>query len=514
MNGSVSESDGPSPLASSPSPRDSQPRVRAFILILSLVAAARVLVMSAAYPPFVYIDESLHYENVTKYARVGLPGRGDDRYDAATARTVHTIGIHGAGSQAALTPEQREAAIEKSVATFAAARNCETFSPPLYYALAAAWLRAGEAIGFGPVALFYWLRFLAAPLYAAAVWFGCLAALRFHPARPQIAIAAGVILAALPQDILYTINSDVASPLAGAVALYLLVRWMMSAEGSLPLAIGGGLATAAAVLVKYSNVGALALFVVAAMLRLHRSRGAAVAEIAVAFACAAGPIAAWMAYCQAVTGDWTGVRDKAEMLGWTPLALAQSLRHPIFTPLGVQEFLGRLCVTFWRGEIVWGAAVQRVAGVDRFYIVVTALGAIGTLGWLIRPSAASRNERLPAVAYVIAIVAPVAFLALVSTRFDYGRCFFPSRGFPYFAAGRLLTGAIVPFAILLAGALAELLAFTKRRYACVVAATLIAALCVGSEAYLCYSAPSSVFASPYNFYHRGFAGDASASAPR
>jgi hypothetical protein len=41
----------------------------------------------------------------------------------------------------------------------------------------------------------------------------------------------------------------------------------------------------------------------------------------------------------------------------------------------------------------------------------------------------------------------VAFLALLSTQFDFGNCINPSREHPYFTSGRLLSGALIPFAI-------------------------------------------------------------------
>jgi hypothetical protein len=216
--------------------------------------------------------------------------------------------------------------------------------------------------------------------------------------------------------------------------------------------------------------------------------------------CTAVPLGLWMLRCQLVLGDWTALEDKYRQCGWTVLTLSQSLQHPIFGPPGMLEFITRLCLTFWRGEIIYDNSVQRVAAVDAFYLIVSALGLIGTFGWLLRPSPAGRAERPNAIVYFAAVASQVMYLGLISTRFDYGTFFFPSRGFPYFAAGRMLTGVIVPFAILLCGALSELLEFTRRRNAVVIAAGVIATVCFASEIYLCCVA-SHVFASPHNFYH-------------
>ena len=42
----------------------------------------------------------------------------------------------------------------------------------------------------------------------------------------------------------------------------------------------------------------------------------------------------------------------------------------------------------------------------------------------------------------------IEFLALLSSQFDFGVCINPARERPYFFQGRLLLGALIPFAIL------------------------------------------------------------------
>lgn len=482
--------------------------MKVWIWLLCALGTLRVLAFSAAYPFQDYVDEGLHLDVVLTFAHVGLPGPGDDYFDKDAARFIATYGVGGMNPPyqlpyAELPPAERERAVAAEAARIASFRNAETFAPPLYYALAALWYRIGEALGLRDLALLYWLRFLSAPLYGAAMWLGLRICTEFHPERPALALAAGLILAALPQDILYTINSDVFSPLAVALALYLLMRWMRAPRPSLALAACAGAAASLAMLGKYSNVGALAIVPVSLLVARRRPT---VAEVATLLLCTAVPLGAWMLRCQIVFGDWTALADKYAQIRWTVLPLSESLKHPIFGPLGLLEFLTRLCLTFWRGEIIYDNFVQRLPAADAFYLVVSALGVIGTAGWLLRPSPAARGERRNAVIYLTALASQVVFLGLISTRFDYGNFFFPSRGFPYFAAGRLLTGVIVPFAILLAGGLIELLAFTGRRNAVVVAAALIALVCLASEIYLCCIAPSAnVFASPHNFYRLLFA---------
>jgi hypothetical protein len=44
-------------------------------------------------------------------------------------------------------------------------------------------------------------------------------------------------------------------------------------------------------------------------------------------------------------------------------------------------------------------------------------------------------------------IASVGFLAFLSIQFDFGNCINPSRAHPYFTSGRLLSGALIPFAL-------------------------------------------------------------------
>ena len=47
----------------------------------------------------------------------------------------------------------------------------------------------------------------------------------------------------------------------------------------------------------------------------------------------------------------------------------------------------------------------------------------------------------------LCFIALVGFLALLSIQFDFGNCVNPSRAHPYFSSGRLLSGALIPFAL-------------------------------------------------------------------
>jgi hypothetical protein len=380
--------------------------------------------------------------------------------------------------------------------------NPDAFAPPLYYFVAGAWYRAGAAIGLHDFRLLYWTRFLNAGLYAllvALTWQFCA---RFLPDRPEIGWGAAALLAVFPQDVVYAITSDALAPAAAMLAIYLLMDWGERQTPGRARAAAAGVATAAALLVKLSNVPVLAVAVWVIARRIWRSRRGTRtlggAEIVVATLSVAVPVAAWAIYCHHQSGDFAGSAHKAADLGWTVLPLRAALHHPIFTAPGLLDFFGRLVPTFWRGELYWHAAPRRVAWVDAFYVAASVAALIAAaVAWFVRPAPALRRERPAAVALFLMLVCSVLFLAYISTRFDFGNCFFPSRGFPYFAAGRLMIGALGPFAILYTAGLAAIAPrdFRRAGFAVLLGATLL--ICVGVQAFL---APP-VFASPHNFFH-------------
>src|SRR5207247_4954274 len=47
----------------------------------------------------------------------------------------------------------------------------------------------------------------------------------------------------------------------------------------------------------------------------------------------------------------------------------------------------------------------------------------------------------------LSFISAFVFLALLSIQFDFGNCINPSRAHPYFTSGRLLSGALIPFAL-------------------------------------------------------------------
>jgi hypothetical protein len=97
---------------------------------------------------------------------------------------------------------------------------------------------------------------------------------------------------------------------------------------------------------------------------------------------------------------------------------------------------------------------------------------------------------------ILIFLAGVAFLALLSIQFDFGNCINPSPAHPYFTSGRLLSGALIPFAVVYVYGVAWLC----RRISAdlpVVMLGLIVVFVTASEIWV----NRLVFASEHNWFH-------------
>jgi hypothetical protein len=135
------------------------------------------------------------------------------------------------------------------------------------------------------------------------------------------------------------------------------------------------------------------------------------------------------------------------LLGWTRKPFAGWWQHPIFTPRGVWTFWSDLIASFWRGEVSWHGQPLRSRGADGFYAVSSLLLLAATIAGLRAPAGRSAFQRQAIGSANLIFLAGVAFLALLSIQFDFGNCINPSREHPYFTSGRLLSGALIPFAV-------------------------------------------------------------------
>jgi hypothetical protein len=97
---------------------------------------------------------------------------------------------------------------------------------------------------------------------------------------------------------------------------------------------------------------------------------------------------------------------------------------------------------------------------------------------------------------ILIFLAGVAFLALLSIQFDFGNCINPSREHPYFTSGRLLSGALVPFAVVFVYAISWIVRRTNTALTLIVLG-LIVAFVTASEILV----NQVVFVSDHNWFH-------------
>jgi hypothetical protein len=99
---------------------------------------------------------------------------------------------------------------------------------------------------------------------------------------------------------------------------------------------------------------------------------------------------------------------------------------------------------------------------------------------------------------ILVWLAGILFLALLSIQFDFGESTGPTRIHPYFTAGRLLSGALIPFALMYVCGIAFLLRRAKRAVLPLSIIGGIVAVTAVSE----IAANRDVFASEHNWFHR------------
>ena len=157
-----------------------------------------------------------------------------------------------------------------------------------------------------------------------------------------------------------------------------------------------------------------------------------------------------------------------------------------------------LTKTFWRGEFIWGFQRISSSGIDLFYVISSCLFlSSGVFGFLIYRTSCPSPYRLVYYTNILCLFLSVSYLAFLSTLFDFGNCWYPSREHPYFTSGRLISGALVPFLILYLEGLNLIMSkITKRISPWVI---ILAIVMVMALSEICLTL--QVFKSPYNFFH-------------
>lgn len=439
---------------------------RGSVVFFCLVAVVRIFLGAATLPLFIDVDECQHFDLVLKYARGQWSAKTSEVWDAETVRISILYGtfeylsppekFYGAYPPPGwiLPASQQQALIKRYETQMQGHVNYEAHSPPLYYLLAAGWLRLGELGGFtGPFAA-YWVRFLNLPLYVSLM----LVAYRFCRTyfSPMVTIAVTAMLGFFPSTTFFSVNSDVACPLTGLVALWMLIRWLTE-----PKTIRGsfwtGIAVAAALLVKLTNVAILAVCATAIAVdwvRVTRRRSGW--QLYTPGVClllsVAIPCGAWILTNHIQLGDWTGTADKVEYLGWTAKPWNELWTHPLFSPAGELTYWKRLCTSFYLGDMNWhGHSWADAVFLNVIAWFSFAMVPFGLLkGWSRGPSESDHCERLVTLCSFLMILGSIGFLIGLSLVYDFGGCIYPSRDYPFYNSGRLIYGAMVPILVLFA----------------------------------------------------------------
>jgi hypothetical protein len=484
------------------------------IWILCFAAALRVFVFSAAFPFFSNVDEYLHFDVITQYSHAGLPRSFDRLKEESLDRIVLYASpeflfapeqFPGGKFPAPLWKQSGPAAEREITATKAAWSseiNFESSQPPLYYALATFWYWIGKQTGLGGLESLYWIRFLNVPLIAIVVWIGYLSARMISPDRLDLRIGVPLLLAFFPQNVFYTMNNDVLSPLCFGAMFLCVLQWMRAETASVALGVVTGVAMAAAFLAKLSNLPLIAVALIVVVLKLlhiiRRTPRKGLAALAALVVCAAIPIGSWILWTQCEFGDPTGSTGKIALLGWTRKPFADWWQHPIFTFHGLWVFWSSLIASFWRGEVNWYGHPLSLGPADRFFGVSTLVLLAAAIVGLRKHAGLSSFQRQAIGVAIVIFLAGIVFLALLSIQVDFGNSTGPSRAHPYFTAGRLLTGALIPFALLYVYGIASLCDRARSQILPVAVVAGVMTFVVASEMITNHV----VFRSEHNWFHR------------
>ncbi|MGE0143608.1 MAG: hypothetical protein AB7I19_07430 [Planctomycetota bacterium] len=446
---------------------------RTIVGLAMLLAFARVVAFALVTPVFSHLDEDVHFDTVAKYSRGVWPRLDGTRFSdvtleiAAGYQSGEFLKPRSPDPAMDILPAQildsrlREkdplarqlaadpaivAATERLVADRkewirSSQVNYEAFEPPGYGALAGAWLWLARQLGVRGVGEVVAVRSLGAVLTALAVMLAWCAYRRLFPRSPRGAVAAAVVLAAIPQDIQGLVNNDAIATFVGAVAL-LAATVAGSEAATRTMRVGAGALMAWPMLAKLTSAHATAAaWCIFAWTSRHRF--ARVVPVAIG---TLTPLLAWSTYCRVTLGMWHGGEHKVELSKLHPAGLDGILAHPIFSLDGSTMFLDEITRRLWRGDQFYFGQEVGWPWTDGLYLALTLLAiAAGLSSWRERDAAARAPTRLLALAVILGYCATAAISAI----WDYSGSVWPTVEYPFFMQGRLLSAVLPALAMLL-----------------------------------------------------------------
>ena len=206
----------------------------------------------------------------------------------------------------------------------------------------------------------------------------------------------------------------------------------------------------------------------------------------------------WILRNYLVIGDLTGSKAKMQHWGQTPKPIADIFHHPLFSFEGVCRFLLHTARTFWRGEYFWHSQTMRSTVADWFYPLSSLLLVlVFAVDFVVRRRSISPAQKLAGFQALWLVIGSVLFMATLSVAFDYHEAAYlhaPTQVRPFFP-GRIVSGALLPFLLIYAGALQLVLDRFRKWIPPVVPLVCLLLFITISEIVVRRAA----FSSPYNF---------------
>jgi hypothetical protein len=115
--------------------------------------------------------------------------------------------------------------------------------------------------------------------------------------------------------------------------------------------------------------------------------------------------------------------------------------------------------TYWRGEFLWHGKPLASSFLDWFFVVTSYSLIVAFVAYFLIRRRSTKDLQWWCDFVAVSLVgAGFLFLAVLSLRFDFGNCFYPSRAHPYFVSGRIISGTVLPFFVVFASAFGRLAA--------------------------------------------------------
>jgi hypothetical protein len=252
-------------------------------------------------------------------------------------------------------------------------------------------------------------------------------------------------VALLPQSDFYGLNNDALMPIAFGMFLLAYARFT---KGGRPLdALLCGLALSACMWTKTISVPLVVAGSTAFAFSLHGFQKRIAS--CVCFVLALATVTPLLIANLGTFGRLSGAFAKMQMEGQTIRPFAEWFHHPVLTFGGFVAFFSELTNFYWLGEQPlnhWHGLL--LFNVPYVLVWVCPLATLAVMAAAPRTGAAWRL-------CIASLLVSVAFLVVTSAATDFGIRSTPSAWwtFPGFVGGRLIIGSLIPFSLLVAGAL-------------------------------------------------------------